>query len=135
MLSSRDVTVNKTTVISKDNVAKEAVVEIAFNGVRDLSLDEDDIWDYNPKKMDASTYRLTVPYGSKTITFTFEDDDWDKTYTVKHQFRIDENTTVGTTDYKDTTANGAPTTGASGSKVPQTGGMIEGLALLIATMR
>lgn len=139
--SAREISINTVSVISKDDTAKKAVVEINFNGVRDLVLDDSNVWDYQPKKMDSTTYQMTVPYGKKTISFEFEDEDWDKVYTVKYEFRIDESTPIGTTGYdKDgnTTGTSSGTGTNTGTKpngnVPQTGGLKSSLDILIGSI-
>lgn len=144
LLNEREVSVNSVSVVSKDDAARKATVDVSFNGVRDLVLDESDLWDYNVKKMDSSTYRLTIPYGNKSITFTFDDDEWDNTYNVKHQFHLNEDTTVGSTDYTDGSSSTSSGSGSSSgssstsstntSKTPQTGGPISGLELLLKSV-
>lgn len=148
MKRQREISVSSVELISKNDAAKEAVVEVSFNGVRDLELDDGDLYDYDIKKISTSVYQLTIPYGHKIVTFTFEDPDWDRSYDVKYEFYLNNESPVqnpnagnsqnSSSSSTSSTPTQTPTTdpnapNASGN--PQTGGMVNSLAMLIKGLR
>ena len=125
----REVKVSSVQVVSNDTEKQRCVVRVGFEGATGMDLDDDGLGDYFPQKISSGIYEMTVPYGKKTLNFTFVDED-DKEFSCSYDFNITDNTPVGT--IASNNGNSSSAVNQDGSvNSPQTGGYISTLAFLI----